>query len=168
MGSPYLSQYRESDPQGKPMEVWVQERGKSEGSSVMEGIGVEQTRKITPRESGQTSTRSPLTREQDKPIKEAKQMMVEQTGAASHDIVAGWHEHSLAGRSPQRASAPGASCGAPVRGHQFQRSLGLHPLWEWGLLSALPQRRKMASGPEHGIRRENAGSSKPAGFPEQS
>ena len=58
----------------------------------MEGIGVEQTRKITPRESGQTSTRSPLTREQDKPIKEAKQMMVEQTGAASHDIVAGWHD----------------------------------------------------------------------------
>ncbi len=56
------------------MEVWVQERGKSEGSSVMEGIGVEQTRKITPRESGQTSTRSPLTREQGKPIKEAKQM----------------------------------------------------------------------------------------------
>jgi len=74
------------------MEVWVQERGKSEGSSVMEGIGVEQTRKITPRESGQTSTRSPLTREQGKPIKEAKQMMVEQTGAASHDIVAGWHD----------------------------------------------------------------------------
>src|SRR5437867_839853 len=39
-----------------------------------------------------TSTRSPLTREQGKPIKEAKQMMVEQTGAASHDIVAGWHD----------------------------------------------------------------------------
>ena len=48
MGSPYLSQHRESDPQGKLIEVWVQERGKSEGSSVMEGIGVEQTRKITP------------------------------------------------------------------------------------------------------------------------
>src|SRR5258708_12969495 len=92
MASPYLSRQRESDPQGKPMEVWVQERGKSEGSSVMEGIGVEQTRKITPRESGQTSTRSPLTREHGKPIKEAKQMMVEQTGAASHDIVAGWHD----------------------------------------------------------------------------
>src|SRR5260370_16488851 len=74
------------------MEVWVKERGKSQGSSVMEGIGVEQTRKITPRESGQTSTRSPLTREQGKPIKEAKQMTVEQTGAASHDIVAGWHD----------------------------------------------------------------------------
>src|SRR5260370_33103392 len=92
MASPYHCRHRESDPQGKPMEVWVQERGKSEGSSVMEGIGVEQTRKITPRESGQTSTRSPLTREHGKPIKEAKQMMVEQTGAASHDIVAGWHD----------------------------------------------------------------------------
>src|SRR5260370_4578480 len=91
MGSPYLSRQRESDPQGKPMEVWVQERGKSEGSSVMEGIGVEQTRKITPRETWQTSTRSPLTREQDKPITEAKQRMVEQTGATSHDIVAGWN-----------------------------------------------------------------------------
>ena len=37
-------------------------------------------------------------------------MTVQQTGAASHDIVAGWHEHSLASRSPQRASAPGAYC----------------------------------------------------------
>src|SRR5512142_633403 len=92
MASPYLSWQRESDPQGKPMEVWVQERGKSEGPSVMEGIGVEQTRNITPRESGQTSTRSPLTREQGKPIKEAKQMTVQQTGAAFHDIVTGWHE----------------------------------------------------------------------------
>jgi RNA-directed DNA polymerase len=90
--SPYLSRHRESDPQGKPTEVWVQERGKSEGPSVMEGIGVEQTRKITPRESGPTSTRSPLTRAQGKPIKAAKQMRVEQTGAASHQIVAGWHD----------------------------------------------------------------------------
>ena len=100
MVSPYLSRHRESDPQGKPMEVWVQERGKSERPSVMEGIGVEQTRKITPRKSGQTSTRSPLTREQGQPIKEAKQMTVEQTGAASHEIVVGWHEHSLASRLP--------------------------------------------------------------------
>ena len=53
MASPYLSRHRESDPQGKPMEMWVQERGKSEGSFVMEEIEVEQTRKITPRESGQ-------------------------------------------------------------------------------------------------------------------
>jgi RNA-directed DNA polymerase len=74
------------------MEMWVQERGKSESSSVMEGIGVEQACKITPRESGQTSTRSLLTREQGKPIKEAKQMTVQPTGAASHEIVEGWHD----------------------------------------------------------------------------
>jgi hypothetical protein len=107
MVSPYFSRHREGDPQGKPMEGWVQERGKSEGPSVMEGRGVEQTCNITLRESGQTSTRSPLTREQGQPIKEAKQMTVTQTGAASHEIVVGWHEHSLASRSPQRASAPG-------------------------------------------------------------
>jgi hypothetical protein len=53
MGSPYLSRERESDPQGKLREVWVQERGKSEGSSAMGEIGVEQTCKITPRESEQ-------------------------------------------------------------------------------------------------------------------
>jgi RNA-directed DNA polymerase len=41
-------------------------------------------------------------------MKEAKQMTVHSTGAASHDLVEGWHEHSLEGRSPQRASAPGA------------------------------------------------------------
>jgi hypothetical protein len=110
MLSPSFSRHREGDPQGKPMEVWVQERGKSEGPSVREGIGVEQTCNITPRQSGQTSTRSPLTREQGQPIKQAKQMTVTQTGAASHDIVVGWHEHSLASRSPQRASAPGTYC----------------------------------------------------------
>ncbi len=74
------------------MEVWVKEYGKSEGSSVMEEIGVEPPSDITPRESGQTSIRSPLTREHGKPTKEAKQMTVEQTGAASHDIVEGWHD----------------------------------------------------------------------------
>jgi hypothetical protein len=168
MVSPYLSRHRESNSRGKLIEVWVQEGGESESSSVMGEIGVERSCNITLRESAQTSTRSPLTREQGKPIKEAKQMTVHPTGAASHDIVEEWHEHPLESRSPQRASAPGTYRGAPVRGHQFQRSLGLHPLWEWGLLSALPQRRKTASGPEHGIRRENEGSSKSAGFPEQS
>jgi RNA-directed DNA polymerase len=47
---------------------------------------------MTPRESGQTSTRSLITREFGQPIKEAKQMTVEQTGAASHEIVEGWHD----------------------------------------------------------------------------
>jgi hypothetical protein len=47
---------------------------------------------IIPRKSGQTSIWSSLTRKTDKPIQEAKQMAVEQTGAASHEIVEGWHD----------------------------------------------------------------------------
>jgi RNA-directed DNA polymerase len=47
---------------------------------------------IIPRESEQTSLWSSLTRKTDKPIQEAKQMAVEQTGAASHEIVEGWHD----------------------------------------------------------------------------
>lgn len=58
----------------------------------MEEIRVERSCNITLRESVQTSTRSLLTREQGKPIKEAKQMTVHPTGAASHDIVEGWHD----------------------------------------------------------------------------
>src|ERR1700680_4763876 len=46
---------------------------------------------ITSRESGQTSTRSLITRKLDKLIKEEKQMTVEQTGAASH-LAEGWHD----------------------------------------------------------------------------
>jgi hypothetical protein len=113
MGSPYLSRHRESDPQGKPMEVWVQERGKSEGSSAMEGIGVEQTRKITPRENGQTSTRSPLTREQGKPIKEAKQMMVEQTGFSDKTYA------STTGSSSSSHRRAREVIGLLLRGHVF-------------------------------------------------
>jgi hypothetical protein len=59
-GKPISPPARESDPQGQPMEMWVQERGESEGFSVMEEIGVEPPGNITPRESGQTSTWSPL------------------------------------------------------------------------------------------------------------
>src|SRR5258708_37473590 len=58
----------------------------------MEEIRVERSCNITLRESVQTSTRSLLTREQGKPIKEAKQMTVHPTGAASHDTVEGWHD----------------------------------------------------------------------------
>src|SRR5262245_50051447 len=45
---------------------------------------------ITPRESGQTSARSPITRESDKPPQEAKQMTAT-AGAASREAV-GWHQ----------------------------------------------------------------------------
>jgi hypothetical protein len=60
--------------------------------------------------------------------------------------------HSLERGPSKRASAPDAYRRAPVTGHQFQRDQRSYPLWEWGLLSALPQRRKTASGPEHGKR----------------
>src|SRR5450755_1748446 len=70
----------------------AEECGKSEGFSVMEEIGIEPPGNIISRESGQTSARSSLTREIGKPIKEARQMTAEQAGAASHEIVAGWHD----------------------------------------------------------------------------
>jgi RNA-directed DNA polymerase len=47
---------------------------------------------ITLRESGQTSIWSLITREFGKPIKEAKQMTVDKTGAVSHELVEGWHD----------------------------------------------------------------------------
>ncbi len=41
-GKPIISpKKRESNPQGTPIEVWVQERGESEGRPVMGRIGVE-------------------------------------------------------------------------------------------------------------------------------
>jgi RNA-directed DNA polymerase len=70
----------------------VKECGKSECSFVMKGREVASKDNITSRENGQTSTRSLITRKPGKPIKEAKQMTVEQTGAASHDFVEGWHD----------------------------------------------------------------------------
>jgi len=45
--------------------VWVEERGESEGCSVMEQIGIEWKHNIIPRESGQTSTWSFFTRKFD-------------------------------------------------------------------------------------------------------
>jgi hypothetical protein len=100
---------QESHPQGKLTEMRVEEWGKSESRSVMERREAEPKGTIASRESGQTSTRSLITREFDKPIKEEKQMTVDQTGASSH-LVEGWHEHSLESRPPHRASAPSAYC----------------------------------------------------------
>ena len=54
-------------------------------------IGIASADKSIPRESEQTSTWSFITRTFGEPTKEAKQMTVEQTGAASH-IVEGWHD----------------------------------------------------------------------------
>lgn len=58
----------------------------------MEEIGIEPPGDIIPRESGPTSARSSLTREVGKPTKEAKQMAAEKAGAASHEMVEGWHD----------------------------------------------------------------------------
>jgi hypothetical protein len=70
----------------------AEECGKSKCSSVMEEIGIEPPGDIIPRESGPTSARSSLTREVGKPTKEAKQMAAEKAGAASHEMVEGWHD----------------------------------------------------------------------------
>src|SRR5947207_511830 len=91
MVSLYLPCVQESNPQGKLTEMRVEECGKSESRSVMERREAEPKGNIASRESGQTSTRSLITREFDKPIKEEKQMTVEQTGASSH-LVEGWHD----------------------------------------------------------------------------
>ena len=65
---------RESEPQGKPIDVREWEDGRSEGHPVMGWIGVAPTGNITPRESGRTSTRSPIARESEQATKEGKQM----------------------------------------------------------------------------------------------
>ena len=78
------------------MGLRAEERGKSEYQFVMDWIGIApaQSGNITPRETGQTSTRSLITRALDQPPKEAKQMeaTTEVTGAcaASHTPV-DWH-----------------------------------------------------------------------------
>ncbi len=79
------------------MELRVREDGESEGRPVTGRIGVEPNGDMIPRESGQTSIWSFITRGLDQPIKEEKQMTVNSTaqaemraGAASHETV-DWH-----------------------------------------------------------------------------
>ena len=84
----------------------VKERGESECRPVMGWIGVElEESNITPRESGQTSPWSHITRELEKPIQEAKQMTeAKATGAVSRELE-GWCKKA----SPtERASAASA------------------------------------------------------------
>ena len=66
------------------MRAW--EEGRSEGHPVIGWIGVEHTRKITPRESELTSIWSCITRDLGQPLKERKQMtaVATLTGALSH------------------------------------------------------------------------------------
>ena len=96
-GKPVVFPFGDSKLQGEPMGLRVKDRGGREGHPVMGWTGVEPPGDITPRESGQTSARSLVTREFGKAIKEAKQMAGERVrggpragsfalspGAASH------------------------------------------------------------------------------------
>jgi len=65
-----LGSIQDSTSQEVPMGRRRKEGGTSEGRSVMERIGSAPSGNILPRESGQTSTRSLVTRELDQPIKE--------------------------------------------------------------------------------------------------
>ncbi len=150
--------------QGTPTGVRAQEDGESECRSAIERIEVEPTTATWPRAkacrlpSG-LSGRERLINRQRKQADDGKHTCSNRDG--------GWcgfprerrvAYHRLACGSQKRASAPSPYRRAPVTGHQFQQSPRLYPLWERGLLSALPQSRKTASGPEHGMRRENEGS----------
>ena len=95
------------------MGLQVKDDGKSEGRPVMGRIGIEPKSNITPRESGQTSIRSFITREIGKPIEEERQMTVnipvssgKVAGAASHETV-DWHaiDWSKAHRNVRRLQA---------------------------------------------------------------
>ena len=83
-GKPVSLPKREGNLQRKLIGMRVKEGGKSECSFVMKEIEVTSQGNMTSRENGQTSTWSLITRKQGKPIKEEKQMTVEQTGASSH------------------------------------------------------------------------------------
>jgi hypothetical protein len=74
------------------MELRVREDGESEGHPVMGRIGVEPNGDMIPRESGQTSIWSFITRGLDQPIKEEKQMTVNSTAQAEMRADAASHE----------------------------------------------------------------------------
>jgi len=62
-GKPVVLPFTGRQPQGAPMGLWVKEEGKSECRAVVARIGVAVIANITPRESGQTSLWSQITRE---------------------------------------------------------------------------------------------------------
>jgi hypothetical protein len=80
-----MSPARESEPQGKPIDVREGEDGRSERHSVLGWIGVERLRNITLRESALTSIWSCITREFGQPPQERRQMtaVATLTGALS-------------------------------------------------------------------------------------
>jgi RNA-directed DNA polymerase len=91
-GNPVRFPRRESEPQGEPTGVRVEEDGRSACHPVMGWIGVEPTRNITLRASEQTSIWSFVTRERGQLLKERRQRtaVTTRTGALSTGPVA-WH-----------------------------------------------------------------------------
>ena len=79
-----------------PIRQQVKEGGKSECCPVMGWIGTELDEgNMLPRESGQTSPWSHITKELEKPIQETKQMTeAKATGAVSHEPE-GWYDIDL-------------------------------------------------------------------------
>ena len=69
----------------------VQDDGKSESRLLTGRTQVQRTR-ISPDAKAGDFHRVLSHNKTDKPIKEAKQMTVAQTGAASHELVEGWHD----------------------------------------------------------------------------
>ena len=76
------------------MEMRIEEDGESERSFVMREIGVAPPGNITPRESGQTSVWSFITRTHDEPTQEEKQMTVETPSTQEEERPAGASSHS--------------------------------------------------------------------------
>jgi len=77
------------DLQSELLELRVEDDGESESWSVMDWIGIASKDNIIPRESGQTSIGSCVTREQVEPLKEEKQMNLA-TECASSDEQVSW------------------------------------------------------------------------------
>src|SRR6266699_1930235 len=76
------------------MELRVEEDGESERSLVMKEIGVAPSGNITPRESGQTSVWSFITRTHEEPTQEEKQMTVEIPSTKEEERPAGASSHA--------------------------------------------------------------------------
>src|SRR3712207_6643816 len=89
------------------MVLRVQEGGESERRAVTARIGVAPLGNITPRESGQTSAWSLITRTSGKPTKEEKQMTAVQPAGASSHAEDDWHsiDWQLVNRNVRRLQA---------------------------------------------------------------
>ena len=105
-GKPIVLPFAGRKPQGVPMGLWVKEEGESECRTVMVRIGAAAQANIAPRESGQTSLWSFVTRAFGKPTKETKQMTAGiPAGAVSAPLVAHRFQARIVKFTPQGVSA---------------------------------------------------------------